>query len=366
MRKTKLLNAITCFLLAVVCLFSGIFYNKDTTSLPNAATVAVRDLNVNEIGSLSYEEKVEEILSEFDVYSYDYDDTTVQFHGTLTKDFSDFSGFEYLNTLDETKITRTFITKFNGVNNTFSLLITTTQNEEIIEQIEEEVVPIYDEIADDYYIVLDDGTTISVTETLILNNLNPCIAGIDDIAIGGLVVISMLAIAAAPSLQDALKPVYNEIKSFFKWVGSLFRKDEAPAKETFTYHVSYQGNDYALKAYAATRFFDLKSYYLALADTDDGLLYVSTKPVSRKHAISAFTASTYVTSVHKGSNKKFVLSVYTPLDNMAYDVALSAGEAIGDPGVLPHPTDKPGYFNHYHPGGSYNHPHCFYGTPFKK
>ncbi len=78
------------------------------------------------------------------------------------------------------------------------------------------------------------------------------------------------------------------------------------------------------------------------------------------------TGSILVNSAHKGSNKKFVVSLYTPTQDAAVIIATEAGTILGSPGAVHHLAKKTGYFHHYHPGADYasiSHPHAFYGQP---
>ena len=103
-----------------------------------------------------------------------------------------------------------------------------------------------------------------------------------------------------------------------------------------------------------------------MADTDDGLLYVAPKAISNISALAILTTSYYVKSAHKGSDKSFVINLYTPTNIAASLIATEAGTILGNPGAILHSATKTGYFNHFHPGLTYTdlpHLHVFYGTP---
>ena len=100
-----------------------------------------------------------------------------------------------------------------------------------------------------------------------------------------------------------------------------------------------------------------------MADTDDGLLYVALKAISNISALAILTTSYYVKSVHKGSDKSFVINLYTPTNAVASLIATEAGTILGNPGAIFHSATKTGYFNHFHPGLTYtdlSHPHVFF------
>ena len=114
--------------------------------------------------------------------------------------------------------------------------------------------------------------------------------------------------------------------------------------------------------------FESSKYYIAIADTDDDLLYVSPTSIGELEALAILTTSTFVKSAHKGSNKSFVVSLYTPdtSGSDAYLIAAEAGAILGSPGAIYHEAKEVGYFKHYHPGLKYtdfSHPHVFFGLP---
>lgn len=351
---------------------TGIICNVDRTT---TTSLAVRDFDVSDIGTLSYEEKAQDVLEQFDTYAYTEKDGSIEFNGSLTKSVSEFGGFEYLNTLDESELTRNYSTKVNCETGMISLVITTTQNGEIIEQIEEETTPVYDEETDDYVIILDDGSKISVSESLLTDNLNPCVALL---GVAAAAVVAIVIIVLVPVIETIVNAIVSAVTSFWSWLKGLFgKKSVFTTVETkeITYSVSINNTTYkleeynrVLKKYNDSRYFDNQLYYLAVADTDDGCLYISTTNVSELVAQTVLTSEILIETAHKDKHKngnlpKFVLSVYTQNQQRAYNLAYAAGKKLGDPGALHHTAREPGYFNHYHPGAAYFDPHCFYGYP---
>jgi len=384
MSKTKKFTMFISLILAIITFSTIILINTNNKTTINN-NLAIRNVDVNEIGTLSYEEKIQEFLNEFDMYEYNYTDTTIEFNGVLTRDISSFYGYEFLNTINESPITRSYNTKVNCETGAVTLIITSKQNEQIIEQIEEEVTPIYDETLDDYIITLDDGSKISVLDSLASENLNPCIAGVDDaILLTGAAVV-LVVVVLAPQIEKSVTTVVNTVvtwvKSFWSWLRSKWTKKTTTTTTTITTetmvytiainNITYKLKEYdrVLKEYDNKRFFDNQLFYLAIGDTQDKHMYISTVHVPYEVALNVLSAPTpiLVDSAHPQKPNKpveqFVLSIYTHNQQMAHDLASAAGAKLGFPGCTHHHTETAGYFDHFHPGSVYHEQHCFYGYP---
>ncbi|MBQ7977731.1 MAG: hypothetical protein IJ301_04010 [Clostridia bacterium] len=369
MSKTKsiLLTTSIALIVALVAVFVGSYYLRATST-----ELTTRDINVNEIGMLSYEEKVDQLLNEFDVYSYDYTNTEITFEGSLIRNLSDITGYQKLNTIDDSEVTKTYSTKFNVETETFTLITKFEQSGVVIKTTEESVIPYYDSTEDDYFIPLEDGTALSVAEALKDDNFNECVAIVDDAAILVAAALAITIVVAAPVIVDVVTTVVTQVvtwvKSFWSWFRSLFTKKTVTVTSsvvttTITYPITISGTTYKLKKYEKTRYFDPLSYYLALADTDDGFMYISTTPINESVARAVIYSATFVPSAHQNSKKSFVASVYTENQARASNIAATVGSMLGCPGNIHHYAMKIGYFSHYHPGSIYHEPHVFYGFP---
>ncbi len=384
MGKTKKFNMFISLILAIVS-FSTIILINANNKLTIGDNCAIRNISVNEIGTLSCEEKIQAFLNEFDMYEYVCDGAIVEFNGVLTREASVFCGCEFLNTIEETPIIRSYNTKINCETGVVTLVITSKQNEQIVEQIEEEVVPVYDEELDDYIIVLDNGEKISVLDSLGSDNFNHCIAGVDDAAFASGAAAVLIVVVLAPHIEKIATTVVNTVvtwvKSFWSWLRGKWTKKTTTTTtivttETIVYPITINNTTYklkeydrVLKEYSDNRFFDNQLYYLAIGDTEDNHMYVSTVPVTYEIALQVLGSSMpiLVDSAHRQTSdrpvKQFVLSVYTQNQQLAYELAFSAGTLLGSPGCVHHNAIEEGYFNHYHPGMEYHEPHCFYGYP---
>lgn len=157
------------------------------------------------------------------------------------------------------------------------------------------------------------------------------------------------------------------------WFKSLWKKKTTTVITTTTtiaisYSISISGSKIEAKPFDKNKKYDSGEYYIAIADTDDQLLYIAPIPIDSGVALSILISPSYVKSAHKGSNKSFVVSLYSPDPTglAARSIATSAGNFLGSPGAILHLAKRTGYFDHYHPGNTYtdlSHPHVFFGMP---
>lgn len=348
--------------------------------LETKQNVATREIDVNNIGIMSYEEKVEKVLNSFDEYSIDNNDTQITFEAINDVSDFDFSGIQYLSTNADTTIKK-YKTNLDVANEKFEIITEYIQDDEVVYSETTETTPYYDEYADDYYIAMPDGTSVSISETLASNNLNECSVillalGLTLTTTEIALLLTAVVIVATPVVVEVVSVVLTEVAT---WANSFWRWLKRAAKATMvattittsvalSYTISVSQTKVEAKPYDKTIKLDLDKYYVAIADTDDGLLYISSKPIDNISALAILTTSTFVKSAHKGSNKSFVVSLYSPdpTGTAACLIASEAGTILGSPGAIYHDAKKIGYFKHYHPGIKYtslSHPHVFFGAP---
>lgn len=341
--------------------------------------LTTRNVNVNEIGTLSYEEKAQQLLDTFEEYSILNDETTISFEGSVDISNFDLSGIQYLSTTADTTIKK-YKTDLDIANEKFYIITEYIQDGVVVYSEKIETTPYYDEYEDDYYISMPDGSNVSLYENLATENFEECSATLAALGIAltakeVAVLLSAVVIVAAPAIVEVVNvivtTVVSWVRSFWSWFKSLFTKKTTTVTTTtvttaLSYTISIGDTKVEAKPFDKTMKFEIDKYYVAIADTDDGLLYVAPKAISNVYALAILTSSSYVNSAHKGSNKSFVISLYTPTNAAACLIATEAGTIVGNPGAIHHLANKPGYFNHYHPGLTYtdlSHPHVFYGAP---
>ena len=124
--------------------------------LNSSNQLATREVDVDSIGTLSYEEKVEQLKSKFNNIDVDEDENSFYFSGELK-----FSTLELLSTNYEGE---NVIEKYNSVINKEDESITISKelmvNDETESFVSEKFLTEYDELTDTYYLVEQNGNKI--------------------------------------------------------------------------------------------------------------------------------------------------------------------------------------------------------------
>ena len=338
----------------------------------------VRTIDSSNLGTLSYEEKAEQILSGFDNYDYFEDQEAITFEASVNVATDCLSQLQYLSTEIETT-TKKYVTRLDAENEKFYIITQYIQEEKVVYEEKTETVPYYDEYSDDYYVQMPDGTVVSMYETLKAGGVNEClvvVAGLAITAAEAAVLLAALVIVAAPVIYTTVVTIVTTIvtlvRSFFSWLRSLWKpktvtKTAVVATTVIAYSITIADTKVDLKRFDENKKYEETKYYVAVADTVDGFLYVSDTPIDDLQALAILTRLSYVSGATKNKNgvtPQLVISVYTPNGYDAYLLASEAGTILMNPGATHHAATRPGYFNHYHPGGVYketSHPHVFYG-----
>ena len=366
---------VSCFLALIMSLS---FILPSMISSRNS--IKTRNIDVNELGTLSYEEKAEQILEIFDEYEYSENENSFTFEANIDVSSQDTSSLEFLDE-DSEKTTKNFILDFDYENEKIYVITQYIQDGEIVNEEKIETNVYYDEYSDDYYIQMPDGSEISVYESLQADNLEECSISIALLAAGltakeAAVLVTAIAIVAAPVITQVVTQIVETfvtwVRSFWRWFKSLWTKKTQTVVTTITttaisYTVATTKTKYKLEKHDKDRDYDETKYYVAIADTVDGFLYVSNVALSDEEALAVLTTVSYVTGAtanKKGNFPQLVVSLYTPNGYDAYLIACAAGTLLANPGATHHIANKPGYYNHYHPGSVYletSKPHVFYG-----
>lgn len=336
---------------------------------------------------MTYEEKANLLISKFSSVNAYMDENVLSFEGS-TFGKTNETKISYLNSKNE-QIEKQYSAQLNVETGIISVRISYLLNEEVIKQDNYEAEPYYYEIADDYYIDIEDET-LSVRDLIDQGNIQECIAIADDIAVGGAIAACLVlcVVCNDPTFQKSVKQVVTTItetvttfvKSFISWFKSVFQKVvRTIVKQVVTtvenvktiYNITVNSIDYALEAVSSSTRKKDGNYYLALADYLDGNVYLSGLSISKETAISIMT---YKISVPLSSNRnKFMLlSTYTPLEQDARSIAVQGSINNGFGGVVhldpPHikSTSKGTFFKHYHPAPAQTvtTAHSMFGEPY--
>ena len=371
MRKLKTI-IVSTFLGLILCLTAVIpnFFNI-SVSLPT------RDVDVDNIGTLSYNEKVEELLSTFTTYSATAEDDMIYFEAEQELDLNAIAQLSFVSSTED-PVTVKYKTRLDVVNEKFYIVSEYIQNGIVVELIETETQPEYEEYSDDYYIVMPDGTKTSVKETFSQENLDECLVmtatATATAAYAAAALLAATIVVMAPTIIETVTVVITQvvswIRSFFGWFRSLFTKKTTYVATTTTTITATPAITIAgtrVETIAKTRdevmVLDPDYYYLCFADPTNGKMYFSVNEIDYNTALAIMMYPVLVPCIGN-SNKDMVASVFCIYQAMAYNLAVAAGIA----NTLPENHGIGiGYYWHYHSvhtawtrQGHYARPHAFY------
>ena len=372
-RKPIYVTVIMALILSLSFIF-GSFLNSSNQ-------LATREVDVNSLGTLSYEEKAKKILNDFDIYSYDFNENTLSFNGELTRSQNYFSEFDFLSTIANEEVTQKYSTQLDLDKEKFVLVISYYQNDKLIEKIEQETTPNFDSEKNDYFIKLDNGELLSISETMNDNNMENCIALVDDAAILLTAALALTVVAAAPYIANVVTTVVtqvvNWVRSFFWWLKSLFVKTVTTTVVTQVASPSITIANTTYRTEAKTKAeiqaLDPSLYFAAFADPTNGKMYLTVLPIDEVAAVAILNTPIIVPCIGDTS-RTMIASTYTFSQIQALKIASVVGLNVRTPAWSPEVHGKLGYFWHYHTissaitlgkGGieQISNPHSFFGLP---
>ena len=365
--RTIIVSAFLIMLLAVTAVVPS-YLNTDMS-------LATRDVDVDNIGTLSYNEKVEELLSSFTSYSATTEDNVAYFEAEQELDLNAISMLSFVSSTED-PVTVKYKTKLDLENEKFYIVTDYYQNGELIESQLTETEPVYEEYADDYYIVMPDGSEVSVKDTLATENLNECVAltMTATAAYAAVMLLAATVVVCAPTIiqtvTTVITAVVSWVKSFLSWFRSLFTKKTTyvtttTVTTTATPSISIAGTKYQTKTVTKddVKYLDVNMYFLAFADPTNGKMYISILDIDYNTALMIMMTPILVPCIGN-SNKDMIASVLTVNQFLAFELASAAG--IAKPTPENHGAD---YYWHYHSiyevrtrQGNYARPHVFFNT----
>lgn len=373
MLKTKNLFSKMLAIILAVTMFALFVIPK-----PVKGKEVLRTIEVDNIGVMSYEEKIDGLINQFDSYDTTYvaENGLLSFNAQETITIDQVKNINFVNSYDE-EVVKKYETTLNPKTMEFTIITKYFQNDEIVKEEACVVIPYYVQEEDDWKVELDNES-VSVKEVLASNNFETCIAGVDDVVmVGGAAVLFVVAVVVcAPVVEEVVTTVVEVLKSFWGWLKGLFTTKTVTTTITTTvykYNVKIGSKQYTLER-AEDKVFTANKYYVVVADTESGFVYISTEDITYAEAVSVLASTTMVNAI-SGSNLRFVLSTYTLLGSDAKSVADVAATYLGGNGSTFHAyhnVDKYGnkkkgiFYQHYHPCYPYVHgtAHSFFGTPY--
>ena len=194
MSKTKsiLLTTSIALIVALVAVFVGSYYLRATST-----ELATRDINVNEIGMLSYEEKYEKLVANYT----NFETTTNGNNATINFALNKTTQINYLSANNANNLE--FCSQIDYEEGT--ILITgneVTNNGEIVSSYSENTSIFYDEENDIPYIILEDGTKLDLLQEFAESNYEECIAITLFWGIAALIGLATITAVVAPDISQ--------------------------------------------------------------------------------------------------------------------------------------------------------------------
>ncbi len=139
------------------------FFKQETT-------IATRDVNVSEIGTLSYEDKIDELTDNFENIEVSNEGEISHFSGDIV-----FEEVDYLSTSGEKNdIVDSYKAEINNVEENISIESTIIIDGEVEQNISLNYDTYYDEANDKYYFVDENGNKTDIMATLESENFQEC------------------------------------------------------------------------------------------------------------------------------------------------------------------------------------------------
>lgn len=156
----------SCFM-SFILFFSFIL----PTILNTKNQIKTRNIDVEELGTVSYEEKVEQIKNEFDSYEIEENEEILTFTGSIN-----IENLNYLSSGDDPiESTEIYSSTLNKQTEEISISKSISKNDEITEDYNDSFKLNYDEENDDYILTNDEGLSINILDELNdESNVNEC------------------------------------------------------------------------------------------------------------------------------------------------------------------------------------------------
>lgn len=163
LKKSLLLTALT-IVVALIATFicNSLIFSKHS--------LAVRSVNVDELGTLSYEEKADQLTERFESITTSEDEESYYFSGEIDIDSLDLLSTNYQGQEVKEKYSSTINKNDESIVMGKDVVI----DGEVVASVEEKYLTRYDEANNKYYLVDDQGNEIDVLAELEDENVNEC------------------------------------------------------------------------------------------------------------------------------------------------------------------------------------------------
>lgn len=269
-----------------------------------------RVIDVNKIGSLSCEEKMEKVLSNYNDYKGDVRDNTLFFEGELIIPYDSLTGVEFLSSATH-ELTKKHSTYYDVQSESFGLKTLYIQNGQVIKEENEQLSVLYDEVVEDFYFILDDGEKVYVKQTFKEENYDECLF-LTSVLIGGAIaaLFATTVVVSIPAVISGQRKVFDKISN---WLSRFYRPvaKPMPVTNTATPTVTISQTKYKTKEITQTdaKRLSISLYYLCFADPTNGKMYISLNNIDFNTAVVVMSVPVVVPCIGN-ANKDMVASVF--------------------------------------------------------
>ena len=335
--------------------------------------------------SIDNETKIVNLVNEFLEVNYSLEGNELLFDGSLKWSKDDLNNYVFSSSNID-NLEKKVSTKYDFETNEFVMNIGYYDGNLLIDEISGVATPYYDELEDEGYIIFEDEKYL-ISEYLDIDNVDECIAIVDDLAIGAVVALAfaITIVATSPSVNQAIstaiqtvvETVVETVKSFFGWFASWIKrvftrtttKTVTIITTTYSPSLSIDGVKYNTKAVSKAELEketskNSNSYYLAFASgisktkeiydgsLDSDGLFLGPK-ITKEAAIAILINPTYVTSYYDGYEFSYVASVFSYYQSNVTELLNEPYVGYSSSTPITKPERHEGGLFHYHPGDEY-------------
>lgn len=230
MTKTK--NRLKFLSILVALVFLAVSLLSIAIRSTTISELQTRTIDVNEIGTLSYEDKYNQFLEQFTQTSSETTENQWAFNGQIAFD-NNLNKLEFLST-DIEDVNTEILGTLNLTSEEFLIQTSYFVDNVLIDLDTNELKPYYDEQTNDVLLLLDDNTVISITEVLQEENINECFAPAIPLfawLFGMIFVATVVPVVLSPSFAE---PASDALSTISNWFKSLFGSKSVPKHKELT------------------------------------------------------------------------------------------------------------------------------------
>ncbi len=195
--------------MAIIMLFSVLFMSY----IKSDKTIATREINVSEIGSLSYEEKMNKIYDQFQNIETKNQGQFSYFSGEINLDTIDFLSTGY----EGDEFVNSYSSVMDNYNETISISKDLVIDGEVVETNEYEFATEYNEETEQFFFIDEEGNKIDILSELDNDNLDECLV-LSMTAVTAIVAFGVLSILFVGTVSENADQIGRDIENLWNGI----------------------------------------------------------------------------------------------------------------------------------------------------